>query len=75
MKFNMLLDWYIGRAASTIKEFYLLPVGNSLMQYDALAVNTIVKNKEGEVDSCGHPLYRRLGQVQSRDGLVSITNI
>ena len=44
LKFNMLLDWCIGRAASTIKEFYLLPVGNSLMQYDALAVNTIVKN-------------------------------
>jgi len=52
LKFNMLLDWCIGRAASTIKEFYLLPVGNSLMQYDALAVNTIVRNKEGEVSSC-----------------------
>ena len=52
LKFNKLLDWCIGRAASTIKEFYLLPVGNSLMQYDALAVNTIVKNKEGEVSSC-----------------------
>ena len=52
LKFNMLLDWCIGRAASTIKEFYLLPVGNSLMQYDALSVNTIVKNKEGEVSSC-----------------------
>lgn len=52
LKFNMLLDYCIGRAASTIKEFYLLPVGNSLMQYDALAVNTIVKKKEGEVSSC-----------------------
>ena len=52
LKLNMLLDWCIGRAASTIKEFYLLPVGYSLMQYDALAVNTIVKNKEGEVSSC-----------------------
>ena len=52
LKFNMLLDWCIGRAASTIKEFYLLPVVDSLMQYDALAVNTIVKNKEGEVSSC-----------------------
>ena len=52
LKFNMLLDYCIGRAASTIKEFYLLPVGNSLMQYDALAVNTIVKNKEGGVSSC-----------------------
>lgn len=51
-KFNMLLDYCIGRAASTIKEFYLLPVGDKLMQYDSIAVNTIVKNKEGEVSSC-----------------------
>ena len=51
-KFNMLLDWCIGKAASSIKEFYLLPVGGKLMQYDNLAVNTIVKNKEGEVSSC-----------------------
>ena len=52
LKFNMLLDYCIGRAASTIKEFYLLPVGDKLMQYDSIAVNTIVKNKEGEVSSC-----------------------
>ena len=51
-KFNILLDYCIGRAASTVKEFYLLPVGDKLMQYDAVAVNTIVKNKEGEVSSC-----------------------
>lgn len=52
LKFNMLLDWCIGRAASSVKEFYLLPVGNDLMQYDKIAVNTIVKNKNGEVTSC-----------------------
>ena len=51
-RFNMLLDWCIGKAASSIKEFYLLPVGGKLMQYDNLAVNTIVKNREGEVSSC-----------------------
>ena len=51
-KFNMLLDWCIGKAASTIKEFYLLPVGDKLMQYDNLAVNTIVNNNTGEVSSC-----------------------
>ena len=51
-KFNMLLDWCIGKAASSIKEFYVLPVGDKLIQYDFLAVNTIVKNKEGEVSSC-----------------------
>lgn len=52
LKFNMLLDYCIGKAASTVKEFYLLPVGGKLMQYDALAVNTIVKNCTGEVSSC-----------------------
>ena len=51
-KFNMLLDYCIGRAASTVKEFYLLPVGDKLMQYNLIAVNTIVKNKDGEVSSC-----------------------
>ena len=52
MKFNMLLDWCIGKAASTVKEFYLLPVGDELVQYDSIAVNTIVKNRTGEVSSC-----------------------
>ena len=52
MKFNMLLDYCIGRAAASIKEFYLLPVGEQLMQYDSIAVNTIVRNKMGEVSSC-----------------------
>lgn len=52
LKFNMLLGYCIGKAAQGIKEFYVLPVGGRLMQYDAIAVNTIVKNKNGEVNSC-----------------------
>ena len=52
LKFNMLMDYCIGRAASPVKEFYLLPVGDQLIQYDTIAVNTIVKNKTGEVSSC-----------------------
>lgn len=52
MKFNMPLDYCIGRAAVNVKEFYILPVGDKLIQYDSIAVNTIVKNKEGEVSSC-----------------------
>ena len=52
MKFNMLLDYCIGKAASGIKEFYTLPVGDKLIQYDTLAVNTIVKNEYNEVNSC-----------------------
>ena len=32
LKFNMLLDWCIGKAASSVKEFYILPVGDKLVQ-------------------------------------------
>lgn len=56
LKFNMLLCWCIGRAASQVKEFYMLPVGNKLMRYDTIAVNTIVLNHEGEVSSCDIPI-------------------
>ena len=57
-KFNMLMDYCIGRAASGIEEFYTLPVGDKLMRYDTLAVCHIVKNKKGGVSSCdvlAHP--------------------
>ncbi len=52
LKFNMLLDYCIGKAAVGVKEFYILPVGDKLMEYDTIAVNTIVKNRDGEVSSC-----------------------
>ena len=55
MKFNMLMCWCIGKAASGIREFYMLPVGRRLMQYDNIAVNTIVANRSGEVSSCDIP--------------------
>ncbi|WP_305152350.1 CatA-like O-acetyltransferase, family 2 [uncultured Duncaniella sp.] len=55
MKFNMLMCWCIGRAASQVKEFYMLPVGEKLMLYDKIAVNTIVLNRESEVSSCDIP--------------------
>lgn len=60
--FNMLLCWCIGRAASESKEFYLLPVGRELWRYDSIAVNTIVKNRAGEVSSCDVPFSNDLAQ-------------
>ena len=60
MKFNMLMCYCIGKAASRVKEFYMLPVGDKMMQYDALAVNTIVVNREGEVSSCDIPFEEDL---------------
>lgn len=54
-KFNMLMCYCIGKSASSIKEFYMLPVGSKLIQYDQIAVNTIVANRKGEVSSCDIP--------------------
>ncbi len=65
MKFNMLMCYCIGRAASGIKEFYLLPVGKKLIQYDSIAVNTIVANKAGEVSSCDMLFSDNLSQFSS----------
>lgn len=59
-KFNMLMCWCIGKAATQIKEFYLLPVGGKLMKYDTIAVNTIVLNKDNEVSSCDVPFSEDL---------------
>ena len=55
LKFNMLMCYCIGKAASQVKEFFMLPVGGKLIQYDTIAVNTIVLNKTGEVSSCDVP--------------------
>ena len=65
LKFNMLLCWCLGKAASEIKEFYTLPVGRELLQYDSIAVNTIVKNKTGEVSSCDVPFSTDLAQFSA----------
>ena len=65
LKFNMLLCWCIGKAASGIKEFYTLPVGRELLHYDSIAVNTIVKNKTGEVSSCDVPFSTDLAQFSA----------
>lgn len=60
LKFNMLMCWCIGKAASQVKEFLMLPVGDKLIQYDTIAVNTIVANSLGEVSSCDIPFSNDL---------------
>ena len=62
LKFNMLMCWCIGQAARHIKEFYMLPVDKKLIQYDKLAVCTIVANRKGEVSSCDVPFSDNLKQ-------------
>ena len=65
-KFNMLMCYCIGRAAAGIKEFYMLPVGEKLIQYDSIAVNTIVANKQGEVSSCDIPFSNDLTEFNEQ---------
>ena len=62
MKFNMLMCWCIGKAATQVKEFYMLPVGDRLIRYDSIAVNTIVANSQGEVSSCDIPFIEVLSR-------------
>lgn len=52
LKFNMLLCYCIGKAASQIDEFYTLPEQGRLYRYDQLSVNVIVSNVEGGINSC-----------------------
>lgn len=68
LKFNMLLVYCIGKAAAGIPEFFLLPVGKALMQYDSIAINTIVLNRTGQVSSCDLPYSDTLEQF-NRDYL------
>ena len=55
LSFNMLLCWCIGKAASQIKEFYTLPEHGQLFNYDCLAINVIVNNCNGGINSCDVP--------------------
>ena len=52
LKFNAILCWCIGKTASQMEEFYLLPEHGRLFKYDCLAINVIVNNKDGGINSC-----------------------
>lgn len=67
-KFNMLLCWCIGKVASQMEEFYLLPVGDALMKYDSIAVNTVVTTKNEDINTCDIPFSVQLEQF-NRDYL------
>ena len=61
-RFNVLLCWCIGKAACGIKEFYVLPEKGKLFHYDNLAVNVIVENSKGGINSCDIPYTGNLQQ-------------
>lgn len=55
VKLNMLMCYAVVKAASSFKEFYMLPVGDKLMEFDNLAINTIVMTKDGGINTCDIP--------------------
>ena len=55
IKLNALLCWCIGKAACQVEEFYMLPVGGKMYQFDSIAINVIVNNKKGGISSCDIP--------------------
>ena len=74
LKFNMLLCWCIGKAACGMEEFYLLPEQGKLYRYDRLALNVIVDNKDGGINSCDIPFSDDLQQF-NRDYIALTTKV
>ena len=62
LSFNMLLCWCIGKAASTISEFFMIPEQGKLYFFDRLAINVIVKDSKGRICSCDIPFDDNLHQ-------------
>ena len=62
IKFNALLCWCIGKAASSIEEFYTLPEQGKLFKYDRIAINVIVNNCKGGINSCDIPFTSDMQQ-------------
>ena len=68
MKFTALLCWCIGKAASRVEEFFTLPENGKLFRFDRLAINVIVENRKGGLNSCDIPFSDDLQQF-NRDYL------
>ena len=55
IKFNTLMCWCIGKAAVETEEMFLLPENGKLFRYNQMAVNVVVKNNKGGINSCDIP--------------------
>ena len=70
VKFNALLCWCIGKAAIQVKEFYMLPENGKLYSFDEIAINVIVNNCKGGINSCDIPFTEDVAKfVDSYDTL------
>lgn len=62
LKLNMLMCYAIVKTASKFREFYILPVGDKLMEFDNLAINTIVMTTQGGINTCDIPYSENIEQ-------------
>ena len=62
VKFNTLMCWCIGKAATETEELHLLPENGKLYQYDQIAINVVVRNRKGGINSCDIPYSDDLQQ-------------
>ena len=74
VKFNTLMCWCIGKAATETEELYLLPEGDKLFRYDRMAINVVVRNRKGGINSCDIPYSADLQQF-NRDYLELTTKV
>ncbi len=74
LKFNMLLCWCIGKTSSGTGEFYLLPENGKLYRYDRIAINVVVRNRKGGINSCDIPFSTDMQQF-NRDYLQSTAKV
>ncbi len=74
IKFNTLMCWCIGRAAMETEELFLLPENGKLFRYDSIAINVVVRNSKGGINSCDIPYSADLQQF-NRDYLELTTKV
>ena len=74
VKFNTLMCWCIGKAATGTEELHLLPENGKLYQYDRIAINVVVRNRKGGINSCDIPYTEDMQQF-NRDYLELTTKV
>ena len=74
IKFNTLMCWCIGKAATETEELYLLPEDGNLFRYDQIAINVVVRNRKGGINSCDIP-FSADHQQFNRDYLELTTRV
>ena len=74
VKFNTLMCWCIGKTAAETEELHLLPENGKLFQYDQIAINVVVRNRKGGINSCDIPFSDDLQQF-NRDYIALTTKV